>query len=59
MDTVITTDEYRKLLDDHTSTDEQIAKRLEYLEAFCRNVIKLELEQYVGATHYGKPERRP
>ncbi len=59
MDTVITTDEYRRLLNDHTSTDEQIAKRIEYIEAFCRNVIRLELERYVSATHHGKRERRP
>jgi len=39
--------EYRKLLGDHSSPEESITKRLEYLEAFCRNVIKIELQNYV------------
>jgi hypothetical protein len=37
--------EYRELLKDEVSSDEQIIKRLEYLEAFCRNIIKIELEK--------------
>ena len=32
--------EYRKILKDDVSTDEQIQKRLDYLEALCSNVIK-------------------
>ena len=35
------------MLKDYISTDEQIKKRLIYLEAFCRNVIKGEIEKYV------------
>jgi hypothetical protein len=33
-------------MSDETSTDEQILKRLSYLEALCRNVIKHELEKF-------------
>lgn len=34
--------EYRDLLKDTTSTEDQIKKRLAYLESFCRNIIDLE-----------------
>jgi hypothetical protein len=44
---MVSVEEYRKLLSDYTSTEEQIKKRLNYLEAFCRNIIKFELEKYV------------
>ncbi len=44
---IITIEEYRALLQDWTSADEQISKRIEYLESFCRNVIRLELQSYV------------
>lgn len=59
MGTAITILHYRTLLNDHASTDEQIAKRIEYLEAFCRNVIRIELEGYERASKHGKHERRP
>ncbi len=42
---IISTKEYRELLKDEISTDEQIIKRLEYLESFCRNLIRPELEK--------------
>lgn len=45
---VISIEEYRKILNDFSSTEEQIKKRLEFLEALCRNVAKLELENYVN-----------
>ena len=38
--------EYRKILKDSKSTDEQIERRLVYLEALCRNVIRQELNRY-------------
>lgn len=38
--------EYRKITNDYISSEEQIKKRLEYLEALCRNVIRDELEKY-------------
>ena len=41
---LVTTKEYRELLNDNETSDEQIQKRLEYLEAFCRNIIRQELE---------------
>jgi hypothetical protein len=44
---MISTEEYREILNDRVSSAEQIKKRLEYLEAFCRNVIKIELKKYV------------
>lgn len=42
----ISIQEYRKIMSDETSTDDQILKRLSYLEALCRNVIKQELEKF-------------
>jgi hypothetical protein len=47
---MVTIEEYRRILNDQTSSEEQIKKRLSYLEAFCRNVIKIELEKYVKET---------
>ena len=38
--------EYRKILKDDVSSDEQIQERLCYLEAFCSNIIEIELEKY-------------
>lgn len=32
-------------MSDETSTDEQILKRLNYLEAVCRNMIRNKLEK--------------
>lgn len=42
----ISIQEYRKIMSDETSTDEQILKRLNYLEALCKNVIRTELEEF-------------
>jgi hypothetical protein len=55
---VITADEYRKILNDATSTDEQIAKRVEYLEAFCRNIIKVELETLIESTRQTRRSKK-
>ena len=44
---LVSVDEYRELFGDWLSTDEQIIKRLQYMEAFCRNIIKPELKSYV------------
>jgi hypothetical protein len=49
--TVVSVAEYRKMLGDNKSTDEQILNRLRYLEALCRNVIRGELENYVKETN--------
>ena len=44
---MVTVEEYRKMLKDYISTEEQITKRIVYLEAFCRNIIKNEIEKHV------------
>lgn len=44
--TIVSIKEYRQFLDDHTSTDKKITERLQYLEAFCRNIINHELQTY-------------
>lgn len=48
--TVISIRAYREMLADNVSTDEQILRRLRYLEALCRNVIKHELKTYISAS---------
>ncbi len=44
---IISMEEYRKILNDNNSSDEQIMQRLNYLEVICRNVIKSEIANYV------------
>ena len=44
-DTVVSVEEYRDLINDFTSSDERVKERLQYLEAFCRNIIKPELKK--------------
>ncbi len=39
--------EYRDITGDDISSKEDASNRLMYLEAFCRKIIKLELEKYV------------
>lgn len=43
--TLVSVEEYRKLLNDFTSSSEIIEKRLQYLESFCRNIIRPELQK--------------
>jgi len=43
--TVVSVEEYRELLNDFTSSNERIEERLQYLESFCRNIIKPELNK--------------
>ena len=45
-DAILSVDEYREILGENVSSDEQIKKRVQFIEAFCRNIIKLELEKY-------------
>lgn len=40
---VVTVWEYRRILNDKTSSDEEILSRINYLEALCRNVVRAEL----------------
>jgi hypothetical protein len=50
--------EYREMLGDQTSTDEQIKKRTEYLVALCKNVARCEIEMYVKDLKQKKKEDR-
>jgi hypothetical protein len=43
---MISLEEYRKIMKDEISSDELILKRIQYLEAFCKNIIHVELEKY-------------
>ena len=45
---VVSVAEYRELLADQTSSDEDISRRLQYLEALCRCIIQEELRKYVN-----------
>ena len=47
---IISIAEYRKILNDHKSSDEQVIKRLKYLEALCRNIIRPEIKTHVSKT---------
>ncbi len=42
---VISVEEYRQLTNDFTSSAERIEERVQYLESFCRNIIKPELKK--------------
>lgn len=46
LDPVLSEEEYRKILNDNASSSDQIARRVMFLEAFCRKIIRLELEKY-------------
>ena len=52
--TLVSVAEYRKILNDYTSSEEHVIKRLQYLEAFCCNIIRIELQKYVKATNNQK-----
>ncbi len=43
--TLVGIEEYRTILKDNESSDERIIKKLEYLEAFCRKIIVMEIEK--------------
>ena len=51
---VVSVQEYRDLLHDEKSPDEQIRIRLEYLEMLCRSIIKSEVKLYGKSYIYGK-----
>lgn len=38
--------EYRKMLNDYVSSEENIKQRINYIEAFCRRIIKNEIQGY-------------
>jgi hypothetical protein len=55
---IVSIEEYRKTLNDYESTEEQITRRVEYIESFCRNVIKSELNEYVKKDRNSTIENR-
>lgn len=44
---IISINDYRCILGDDSSSDDLIKKRLEYVEVFCRTIIKNEIKKYV------------
>lgn len=44
---MISVAEYREILNDYKTDKERIEKRIKFLESFCRNIIKIELNRYV------------
>ena len=42
---VVSVEEYRQLTNDFTSSAERIEERVQYLESFCRNIIRPELQK--------------
>lgn len=44
---VLSVRQYRTITKDVDSTEEQIKKRIEYLEAMCGNIISNEINNYV------------
>ena len=39
--------EYRKILNDYSTPDEKIEKRIQYLENLSRNIIRDEIKNHV------------
>jgi len=54
---MISVAEYRKILKDEVTDEELIKKRINYIEALCRTIIRTEIEKYVKSkeakTEYG------
>lgn len=46
-DPIVSVVEYRKILKDYSSSDEQILNIIQYLENMCRDVIRREIQTYV------------
>ncbi len=44
---IISISEYRKILNDNKSSDEEVRKKVTYLEAFCRNIVRQDVEKFV------------
>ena len=47
----VSINDYRKIMGDKISTDKQIEKRIQYLDTFCRNIIKEELSKFLTKNH--------
>jgi len=43
---ILSVEEYRTLLNDRQSTEDKIVMRLEFLEAYCRGIIRQVLKPY-------------
>ncbi len=43
----VSVEEYRHLTGDFVSSSEKIQEKIDYLYAFCRNIIKLEIKKHV------------
>lgn len=48
--TLVSVEEYRRMLNDNRSTDEEVLRRLQYLQSLCRSVIQNELENHANKT---------
>ena len=53
--TIISVKEYRKITNDHISSEEEVIKKLRYIEGFCRGIIKSDLEKYVKCIKQKQP----
>ena len=52
LEATVSVGEYRQLLGDYESTDERILERLQYIESFCRAIIRAELQNYAKQPKY-------
>lgn len=43
---MITVKRYREVMNDYSTSDDEIKKKIEYIKNFCRGIIKLELNKY-------------
>lgn len=44
--TLLTVERYRQLTGDTISPEEQVIRRLQFLDSLCRNIIKDEIQKY-------------
>ena len=44
----MTTEQYRRIMKDYSTSKKDIQQKIEYLRAFCRNIAKSELEKYAN-----------
>lgn len=42
----VSIEKYRKILNDYETPDERVQERLDYLNGFLRNIIRIELDKY-------------
>jgi hypothetical protein len=53
-ETVVSIAEYRDILDDYVSPENLVIQRLQYIEAWCTNIISDGLEKYVKENRKNK-----